>query len=66
MPICRPLGNGLHEVRTYLANRSARVLFFVADGHMVLVHGFVKKTQAIPKADMAVALDRKSNWESSA
>ena len=30
MPHCRPLGNGLHEVRTNLTNRTARVLFFVA------------------------------------
>lgn len=65
MPVCRPLGNGLHEVRTFLANRTARVLFFVEDAHMVLVHGFVKKTQAIPQADMTLALDRKRNWESS-
>lgn len=64
MPHCRPLGNGLHEVRTNLQNRTARVLFFVADDHMVLVHGFVKKTRAMSRADMALALDRKRKWES--
>lgn len=65
MPHCRPLGNGLHEVRTNLENRTARVLFFVADAHMVLVHGFVKKTSAITGADMTLARDRKRTWESS-
>lgn len=29
MPLCRPMGQGLHEVRTRLANRIARVLFYV-------------------------------------
>ena len=65
MPHCRPLGNGLHEVRTSLANRTARVLFFIADSHMVLVHGFIKKTRAVPRADMALAVSRKRKWESS-
>lgn len=65
MPHCRPLGNGLHEVRSNLENRTARVLFFIADARMVLVHGFVKKTRAIPKADMALALGRKREWETS-
>ena len=66
MPHCRPLGSGLHEVRTDLANRTARVLFFVADAHMVLVHGFVKKARTTPRADMALARSRKRNWEASA
>ena len=45
--------------------RTARVLFFVADAHMVLVHGFLKKTRATPRKDMALALSRKRKWESS-
>ena len=65
MPHCRPLGHGPFEVRTDLANRTARVLFFLAGGHMVLVHGFVKKTRTTPRADMALALERKRKWESS-
>jgi len=57
MPVCRPLGNGLHEVRTSLAaNRIARVFFYVdAQQRMVLLHGIVKKTQATPKADLLLA-----------
>ncbi len=65
MPHCRPLGNGLYEVRTDLRNRTARVLFFVADAHMVLVHGFLKKTRTTPRKDMTLALSRKRKWESS-
>jgi phage-related protein len=57
MPACRPLGRGLHEVRTSLAgNRIARVFFYIdALQRMVLLHGMVKKTQATPEADLALA-----------
>jgi phage-related protein len=59
MPTCRPLGEGLHEVRTRLQNRIARVLFYV-DGYqqMVLLHGFIKKTQTTPAADISLARAR--------
>jgi len=46
MPVCRPLGAGLWEVRIDLAQgRTARVLFSVHGRLMVLLHAFVKKTQ---------------------
>src|ERR1700678_3913517 len=45
MPLCRPLSGGLWEVRSSLpGNRIARVLFFVEDARIGVVHGFVKKT----------------------
>ncbi len=60
MPISRPMGGGLHEVRSNLpGNRIARVLFCVEEGHMILLHGFIKKTRATPKADLDLAKDRK-------
>jgi len=45
MPVCRPLGHGIYEVRTSLAqNRISRVLFYIdKKGQMVLLHGFIKK-----------------------
>jgi phage-related protein len=57
MPVCRPLGDGLHEVRTTLTgNRIARVFFYVdVRERMVLLHGMVKKTQATPTADLELA-----------
>src|SRR5262250_723229 len=58
MPTCRPLSSrgGLWEVRSNLTqNRIARVLFFVYQGEMVLVHAFVKKTQQTPAADLDLA-----------
>ena len=36
MPTCKPMGNGLFEVRTTLGGRIARVLFCIADGRLVL------------------------------
>lgn len=63
MPTCRPMGNGLFEVRTYLGNRIARVLFCLAEGRMVLLHGFIKKAQKTPRAELDLALDRKRRLE---
>ncbi len=58
MPLVRSLGAGLWEVRIRLDNRIARVLFVLEGATMVLLHGFIKKTQAIPKADLDLARDR--------
>ena len=63
MPVCKPLGHGLYEVRTQLDNRIARVLFSVIDERIVLLHGFIKKTQKTPKADKDLALKRKKETE---
>jgi phage-related protein len=44
MPYCRPLGHGLWEVRSDLTDgTTARVIFGISDGEMVLLHGFTKK-----------------------
>lgn len=64
MPVCRPMGGGLFEVRSSLpGGRIARVLFCTAQGRLVLLHGFVKKTQATPKADLDLAKARKKEIE---
>ncbi len=60
MPLCRALGKGLWEVRSDLAGgRIARVIFCVSGSRMILLHGFVKKTQKTPAADLELALGRK-------
>ena len=61
MPVCRPLGDGIYEVRTSLAqNRIARVLFYIdKKGRMVLLHGFIKKTQKTPDEDLELARSNK-------
>jgi phage-related protein len=61
MPICRSLGKGLYEIRSDISHhRTTRVLFCVAEEQMVLLHGFIKKTQKTPKADLDLALKRKT------
>ena len=59
MPLCRKLDGGLSEVRSNITEgRIARVIFVVHAGHMVLLHGFVKKTQKTPKPDLELARQR--------
>ena len=62
MPLCRPLGDGVWEVRSILAgNRVARVLFCVADDRMVLLHGFIKTTRKkTPRSELDLARKRRT------
>jgi len=60
MPLCRPLGKGLWEVRSDITDgRIARVLFCLHKEKMVLLHGFIKKTQKTPSADIDLAAKRR-------
>jgi len=65
MPVCRPLGDGIHEVRTSLAqNRIARILFYIdRKGRMVLLHGFIKKTQRTLDEELDLARRNKNKHE---
>ena len=59
MPLCRSLGEGLWEVRSKLPRRRiARLLFFVHEGRIGVVHGFIKKTQKTPPDDLDLARRR--------
>jgi len=59
MPSCRSMGAGLFEIRSNLSDgKISRVLFGIAGGGMVLLHGFIKKTQATPKGDLDMARKR--------
>ena len=61
MPTCRPLRNGLYEVRTTLpSNREARIFFCIHNERMVLLHGIIKKTQKTPQRDLIIARNRQS------
>ncbi len=59
MPLCRPLGQGLWEVRVDLPGaRIARVFICQCEGVLVALHGFVKKTQKTPDHELALARRR--------
>ncbi len=64
MPLCRPLGNGLWEIRTNLpTKRTARVLLCLYREHLVALHGFIKKTRTTPDDDLALARKRQKELE---
>jgi phage-related protein len=58
MPLIKKLGAGLWEVRSRISQGISRVLFSVEGDTMILLHGFVKKSQKTPLHDLNVALGR--------
>jgi phage-related protein len=64
MPLCRAMGDGLWELRTSLpSNRVARLLFCVMQDRVVVLHGFIKKTQKTPDDELKLARRRKKEFE---
>ena len=64
MPLCRPMGKGLWEVRTDLpSNRTARVLICLYQGRLVALHGFIKKTRATPDDELTLARKRQKELQ---
>lgn len=60
MPLVRPLGKGLFEVRTDLPGGTiARVLFCFEGGVLYALHGFIKKRRKTPPDDLKLARERK-------
>lgn len=58
MPLIRKLERGLWEVRSDLRDGIARVIFTVEDDLMILLHGFVKKSQKTPQRELDTARRR--------
>jgi phage-related protein len=59
MPVARPLGSGLYEVRSNISDgKIARVIFSIVDSYMVLLNGFIKKSQKTPKEEIDLAIKR--------
>ena len=64
MPLCRPLGDGLWEIRTDLpTGRTARVLLCFCRKHLVALHGFIKKSRTTPEEDLEIARKRRKEVE---
>lgn len=65
LPLCRPMGGGLMEVRSSLpSNREARLLFaFDSEEQcLVVLHAFIKKSQKTPKTELDLARKRKNEF----
>jgi phage-related protein len=58
MPLVRYVDSDIWEVRSKLSGNIARVLFVLEGNAMVLIHGFIKKQQKIPKPDLDLAKAR--------
>lgn len=57
------LRGAIWEVRTSVGNRIARTLFAVEGAQMILLHGFIKKTQRIQNDDISLAERRFKEWQ---
>ena len=59
------MGNGIYAARTNLIpNRIAGVLLYTGKkGRVVLLHGFIKKTQKIPEEDLELASNNKNKHQ---
>jgi phage-related protein len=63
MPLVRKMSADLWEVRIHLQARIARILFTVHEGAMVLLHGFIKKSNSTPADDLTLAKRRLKQLE---
>ena len=64
MPLCRALGDGLWELRSHLShNRIARIFFCFKEDRLVALHGFIKKTQKTPDAELGLARKRMNEFK---
>lgn len=62
MPTCKHLGKGLHEIRTSVSDKWARIFFCVADNFMILLHAIMKKSNSTPKQDLELARKRMNEF----
>lgn len=59
MPLVRSLQEGLWEVRSSLPSRQiARLILCCHDQTLIVLHGFIKKTQKTPADDLTLAKRR--------
>jgi len=60
-PKCSPIKGikGLWEIRSHISSgRIARLFFVITGNRMMLLHGFVKKTQKTPDKELNLAIAR--------
>lgn len=55
----------LWEIRSRISGgkRIARVLFTIKSGEIILLHGFIKKSQKTPRKDLRLARQRNELWK---
>ena len=63
MPLVRNLGGWLWEIRSHILHGIARMIFMMSQGEIVLLNGFVKKTQKTPDAEIELARKRAKKYK---
>ena len=58
LPLVEKLDTNLWEVRSHIPDGICRIIFTVWQGTMILLHGFVKKSQKIPSKELQTAKNR--------
>ena len=58
MPVVRKLDTKLWEVRSHVKDGIAREIFTLHGDMMILLHGFIKKTNKTPLDDISAASNR--------
>ena len=61
MPLIRKVEPGIWEVRSSISQGIARVLFTIEGHTMILLHGFIKKSQKTPRTEFRTAHQRLAN-----
>jgi phage-related protein len=58
------IGPGVREIRTREASGAFRVVYLATlEDRVLVLHAFQKKTQATPKKDIEVAIQRLKRWK---
>jgi phage-related protein len=57
-PLVRKTDVGLWEIRSVIPDGICRILFTITKTEMVLLHGFVKKSQKTPLKELVIARNR--------
>jgi phage-related protein len=58
MPLARKIETDLWELRSKIINGITKIMFTENNGRLVLLHGFIKKSQKLPAADLKLARKR--------
>ena len=55
----------LWEIRTHISEgkRTAQILFTIEAGEIIILHGFIKKSQKTPRRDLRLARKRSELWK---
>jgi phage-related protein len=69
LPLSRPLGKGLSELRSSLPSGREFRLFYCFHqpmSQLIILHGFIKKSQRTPDKELRIARDRQQEFSARA